>query len=167
MEKELTQGKLKELLNYDPDTGIFTWKVRKAHRVKIGDIAGVVNKDSGYRQIRIDERLYLAHRLAWLYVHGEFPKNETDHINHKRDDNRICNLRDVTQVENFQNKTMNKANKSGFNGILWVEKDKRWCVQIGFNGRTKYLGYFKDIEDAIQCRKEANIKHGYHPNHGK
>jgi len=102
----LTQSQLKEILTYNPDTGIFTWLVASNGRIRVGDIAGTT--DNGYVRIMIERTKYRAHRLAWLYVHGESPKEQIDHINHIRDDNRINNLRCVSCHENFKNMTMQK-----------------------------------------------------------
>lgn len=98
----LTQDRLRELLHYDPDTGVFT-NIKPRHRVKVGDIAGS-NSGKGYLQIQIDQKRYSAHRLAWLYTYGRFPEEFIDHINGNPSDNRIVNLREVTQRENLQNR---------------------------------------------------------------
>jgi hypothetical protein len=102
MSTTLTQQRLHELLHYDPSTGAFTWRVAPNRRIIAGSVAGVT-ETNGYRRIRIDGRQYGAHRLAWLYMHGEFPPNDIDHINRTRDDNRSTNLRAVTRKENMTN----------------------------------------------------------------
>lgn len=100
-QKDFTIHKrLKELLHYDPDTGLFTWLTDRG-RAKQGDAAG--NHVNGYLRVRIHRKDYLLHRLAWLYVHGAFPTHQIDHINGVKDDNRIDNLRDVNQSENVKN----------------------------------------------------------------
>jgi hypothetical protein len=101
VEKPLTQGRLRELLSYDPETGAFTWLVSLGRRVRVGDVAGTFN--GRYWAITVNKRIYMAHRLAWLYVYGSFPKYELDHINGDKIDNRIVNLRDVTGQVNRQN----------------------------------------------------------------
>jgi hypothetical protein len=144
----LTAQRLRELLHYDPVTGIFHWRIAVARRVKVGDIAGSVHRD-GYRQIMIDGRRYYAHHLAWLYVHGEWPPSELDHINGVPDDNRIANLRLATPSQNQWNQGNRKNNTSGFKGVGWHRR-RRWRAQIGINGRYIHLGYFATPEEAHQ-----------------
>lgn len=182
-----TQTYLKEILDYNPDTGVFTWKVRDKKYFKnegsykiwntrfSGKIAGSIktNKD-GYRylQITINKKLYLAHRLAWLYVYGVWPKNQIDHINGCSLDNRIHNLRDVTNQVNSCNQKKHKNNKSGITGVSWHRSTNKWIVRgsITINGKRKriYLGLFENIDDAICARKswESKQKH-YTERHGK
>ena len=167
MEKvNLTQEMLKENIHYEPKTGLFTRLKAKSNSVKVGDIAGYINKVNGYRAIQINGKIYKAHRLAFLYMTGKFPTDEVDHINHSRDDNRFVNLRKVTRLENLRNQSMYSKNKSGFTGVCWHERDSKWVANIRINGKLKHLGYFKDIDEAIEARKEANIEHGFHGNHG-
>ena len=119
---DLTAERLREVLDYGPDTGVFTWKIRTNSRVKVGDVAGALRPD-GYIQISIDGRLHRAHRLAWLYVTGESPPDQIDHINGVRDDNRIANLRLATSAENKQNLRRAKSrNKTGFLGVCTPRK---------------------------------------------
>jgi hypothetical protein len=166
MKKEkLTQKELKEVLHYDKDTGNFTWLKAIATRIKVGCIAGCIDK-YGYMIIKINGRNYKAHRLAFLYMDGAFPPNDTDHINHLRADNRFVNLRQVTQVENGRNKSMQSNNKSGFTGVYWHKRASKWVAKIYLNGKDKHLGCFTDIDDAIEARKRANVEHGFHENHG-
>lgn len=159
----MNQKKLKELLYYDEDTGIFRWKIRK-QGVRINGTTGYIDKD-GYNAIRIDGILYFAHRLAWLYVYGKFPKDEIDHINHTRNDNRIRNLRSVTGKENRKNKVIQKNNISGVSGVHWNKNLKKWQAQIMIDRKMKYLGSFIDKRKAIQAREAGKIKYGFHPNH--
>jgi len=163
--KSLTQKELMKDLSYDCDTGIFIRKISRSN-VNIGDIAGGTEKN-GYRVIRLKGKKYKAHRLAWLYIYGKFPDDQIDHINHIRNDNRISNLRSVTRSENLKNQSMFKNNTSGFSGVKWDKRDKVWKSQIGVNGKRIHLGEFTDKQDAIKARKEANIKYGFHENHGK
>jgi len=161
----LTQKQLKEILRYDPDTGIFTWLVRTANCVKIGEAAGGLNP-AGYSGIRLKGRDYLAHRLAWLYMTDEWPKDQIDHINHIKDDNRIENLREVTHKENGRNRSMQKNNVSGCCGVCWYKPYNKWAAQIKVNGKQINLGCFDDLNNAIAARKAAEIKYGFHENHG-
>ena len=161
----LTQERLKKVLNYDPETGIFTWRKRLSPSVRVGAVAGRVS-NKGYIQIGIDLKRITAHRLAWLYVHGQFPPNFIDHINHKKTDNRISNLRLVTNSINAKNLPRRKDNTSGFTGVYWLASSGKWMSLIDADGRRVYLGIFKKIEDAANARKEAEEKYGFHKNHG-
>jgi hypothetical protein len=165
MEKEITQGELKEVLHYDADSGSFTWLKAINNRIKVGGIAGCLDR-YGYMRIQVLGKVYQAHRLAFLYQEGKFPLEEVDHINHKKDDNRWSNIRHATRVENSKNRGLQLNNKSGFNGVSWEKARNKWKVKIKINGKSKHLGRFTDIKEAIACRKMANIDFGYHPNHG-
>ena len=150
----LTAEYLRSILHYDPETGIFTWKVSTSRRVKAGDAAGCQD-GQGYRQIKVQSRLYQAHRLAWLYVYGEWPKLNIDHINRNRSDNRISNLRDVSQKQNGQNAGKPSSNTSGHTGIYWHKRDSKWVAQIRHSYKLIHLGCFTDREEAIAARKAA------------
>lgn len=163
-EENLSQKRLKKLLIYDPITGIFRWKVDRVHAVKKGDVAGYMNM--GYRIIEVCRKPYKAHRLAFLYMEGEIPV-EVDHINHIRHDNKWKNLRPATSLINGRNASLSRRNKSGYTGVSYVKGRDRWSASIHVDGKLKFLGRFKDIDDAITVRKAANIKYGYHENHGK
>jgi hypothetical protein len=165
-ESELTQKRLKELLRYDSDTGIFRWKMSPHRRCRAGAISGTLNS-RGYICIMIDGRKYRAHRLAWLYIHGNMPPNEIDHINHIQDDNRLCNLRLATRTENSRNVSLYKNNSSGFVGVYWDKSRNKWQARVQVNGKSQHLGYFDKIEDAVRARKAASKKYGFHKNHGK
>ena len=149
----LTQERLKELLHYNPDTGVFIWRISR-RGVKQGKIAGSISSD-GYLFIGIDCRLYRAHRLAWLYITGEFPRHQIDHINHDRDDNRICNLRDVSMGENSRNRRKDPRNTSGHTGVYWLKAKKKWQASIKNRGKHYHFGWFCDIEDAKAASKKA------------
>ena len=151
---ELTAEQLRSVLHYSPETGIFTWKVSTARRVKVGDRAGSLDGD-GYPRIRVCSRLYLAHRLAWLYTYGEWPKLTIDHINRKKSDNRIANLRDVSHKQNNQNKSKYSHNTSGHTGVYWLKQSSKWRACIRHNQKQIYLGLFKSLEEAISARKAA------------
>jgi hypothetical protein len=147
----LTQERLKELLNYDSETGIFTRKTSIAGH-KAGSISGA-SQNKGYIQMYVDGKNYLAHRLAWLYVYGCFPKYQIDHINRNKKDNRIVNLRDVSNSINQHNNTLRSHNTSGTTGVMFSQKRKHWVSQIHIDNKRIYLGTFKDKEMAIQARK--------------
>ena len=151
---ELTAEYLRSILHYDPETGIFTWKVGSANQVKVGDVAGSQN-GSGYLLIQLQSRRYQAHRLAWLYMNGEWPKLDIDHINRIRTDNRISNLRAVTNKQNHQNRSKPSNNTSGHPGIDWYKRDSKWRAKIMHNYKLIHLGYFSILEEAIAARKAA------------
>ncbi len=151
---ELTAEQLRSILNYDPETGIFTWKVRTSASVKAGDVAGCPGVN-GYLRISVQSRLYQAHRLAWLYVYGVWPKDQIDHINRNRSDNRRANLREVTHKQNQQNKSKPSSNTSGHPGVYWCRRRSKWRAKIEHNYKQVHLGYFTDIEEALAARKAA------------
>lgn len=145
----LTQRYLKEILFYSPETGVFTWRVSRS-RTKEGTIAGYLIK-KGYRIITIDKKRYLASRLAYLYMKGRFPREEMDHKNRVRDDNRWNNLREVSSSGNSKNRSLRIDNSSGVAGVRWNEVKKKWRVTISH----VHLGYFKNKLEAIQVRHKA------------
>ena len=159
----LTQKKLKEFLKYNRETGMFTWLMSRG-AVKFGAIAGHKRSD-GYIHIRINGKLYLAHRLAWLFSHGCCPK-EIDHINHETGDNRIINLRKTDHHGNSKNQSLFKNNTSGVCGVSWDTNSNKWKSQININGKRKHLGLSIDKFEAICSRLSANNKYGFHTNHG-
>lgn len=164
MNQELTQSYLKSILDYNHEAGIFTWKVSNNRKIRIGDVAGCVY--NGYIRIKINNKKYQAHRLAWLYVHGKFPPEQIDHINHNRADNRIANLRSVSHQENHRNQSKTNNNTSGFVGINWHKQRNKWRAFITVDQKHIYLGLFTDINDAISARKQAEIDYNFHNNHG-
>jgi len=124
----LTQERLKELLEYDPETGVFVWLQTTSNRVKVGSVAGCRRRD-GYLLIRLDGKLYLGHRLAWLYVHGEWPANVIDHIDQNKSNNAISNLRDTSMAVNGLNK--DKPRRHNTTGFMGVSKRKdRFLAQV-------------------------------------
>ena len=150
----LTAEHLRSVLHYEPETGIFTRKVRTANSVKVGDIAGGPDSD-GYLRIKVQSRKYQAHRLAWLYVYGVWPKDQLDHVNRVRTDNRISNLREATVKQNNQNKSKSSNNTSGHSGVSWYKRDSKWQAQITHNQKQIHLGYFNILEEAVAARKAA------------
>lgn len=169
---------LRLLLEYDPATGLFTWKHRPtsmfsdpAHAKTwnaryAGKAAGNIGTN-GYVEIQIrtgtDGRgRYYAHRLAWLFVHGVVPDGQIDHVNGLRSDNRIANLRDVSLQENRMNQRLRKTNTSGEVGVSWCAKNNKWHVRVA----RKHIGYFSNFDRAVQARDRAYGSAGFHPNHG-
>lgn len=151
---ELTAEKLRELLHYSPETGVFTWKVSNSNRVKVGDVAGCLD-GRGYLLISVRSRLHKAHRLAWLYVYGVWPTDQIDHINRIRTDNRIANLREVSHKQNNQNRSKPSNNTSGHPGVSWHKQRSKWLAHIKHNQKKIHLGCFNTIEEAIAARKAA------------
>jgi hypothetical protein len=148
--RDLTAQRLRELLHYDPDTGVFTWRASRG-RARRGAAAGMVNHH-GYVEIGIDNIAHRAHRLAWLWVHGQWPAKHIDHINGDMRDNRLCNLRDVDRVINMQNmKRARVDNKSGLLGVCECKRSGRWIASIGFNGKQHRIGRFDTPELAHEA----------------
>ena len=162
----ITQSRLKKVLEYDSESGVFIWKVSHK-RISGGKVAGTTHKTTGYIRIRIDQISHLAHRLAFLYMKGDFPNNYTDHINGVTHDNRWRNLRPVTNAENSRNMAKYKTNTSGITGVYWDKKSGKWRSRIYFDGKSKSLGCFDHIFEAVAARKSAELEYGYHPNHGR
>lgn len=160
-EKEmLTQGKLKNILHYNPDTGVFVWLDDKRNHVKAGDIAGSLDA-YGYNCIKIKSKSYKASRLAWLYMEGYFPEHEIDHMNRIKNDDRWNNLRHATHQCNTRNCSMAKNNSSGITGVYWHKNVKKWSANIMESGRLRYLGCFDTKMDAAKARWEGEKLYSY------
>ena len=159
----ISQDELKALLHYDPDTGVFTWKVNRKGGVKAGDITGYEARN-GYIQIGVNSKVYLAHRLAWLYVNGIWPECDIDHINGQRFDNKIINLRLATRTENNQNRTAKSNNKSRYLGVYWHKAAQKWAAEIKLSGKKVYLGLFTTPELAHEAYVQAKaLLHEFQP----
>lgn len=170
------QSLLKELLDYDPLTGDLTWKPRPREMFKSTRMWGLWNSKhagklafnssvDGYLWGRILGKRFRAHRIIWKWMTG-VDAEEIDHVNHLRSDNRWENLREVSREANNQNTSQRSNNRSGCTGVFWQESSLKWCAQIRIRGRNKYLGIFDTIDDAIAARKAAELRFGFHPNHG-
>ena len=148
----ITQLLLQNLLDYNPISGIFTRKVRTSNRIKAGDQAGSLDK-AGYLCIRVNGKTYKAHRLAWLYVSGNLPTGEIDHINGDKADNRIVNLRDVTKSVNQQNRKFVRG---------YSRDGNRWKAQVRFDGKWKHLGCYGTEQEAhaayLLAKNEVHMK---------
>lgn len=151
-EKVISQELLRSLFDYDPETGVFKWKVKPSSQVKPGDIAGCIDSQ-GYRIIRIYGKNRKAHRLAWLYVFGEEPET-IDHIDRMRSNNAIENLRAVTFAQNSANRSASSKNRSGFTGVYWSELGRKWQASIIINGKLHYIGLFLSPQEAAAARIE-------------
>lgn len=156
----LTQARLRELLEYDVETGVFTWKVRRGGKAIAGAVAGRIDTH-GHRQITIDRKLYLAHRLAWLYVHGYWPTVQIDHRDTVKDNNALSNLRLATHAEQMRNRGPVSTNTSGFKGVSWDKRRSKWRAQIWQNGRSRTIGHYATTEEAAAAyAAEAYEHHG-------
>jgi hypothetical protein len=157
----LTAARVRELFNYDPETGRLIRRMRTSNNTKAGDIAGHTH-GSGYVYLGADKREYKAHRLVWLYVHGEWPKGVIDHINGDKADNRLANLRDVSHAMNLQNIKKARADSaSGIAGIRKNSKSDKWQARITLAGVQKYLGSFPTQAEASAAYIAA--KREFHP----
>lgn len=146
---ELSHSELTSVLNYDLDTGVFTWAKTLSNRVQSGSQAGSKHA-SGRAYISVGNNRYLAHRLAWMYVNGSFPNDCIDHINGDKSDNRISNLREASHAENMQNHR--KARSDSQSGLIGAMPHQgRWRSDIRVNNKKIYLGTFDTKEEAHQA----------------
>jgi hypothetical protein len=154
LEKEasLFHERILEVLEYNQETGAFTWKVSPMGRIKIGQQAGSINTN-GHRQIRIDGMYFLAHRLVWFYVKKVWPSEEIDHIDLDKDNNSFRNLREANRSENCRNRSPN-TNTSGYKGVIWHRG--QWQAQIKHQGKCLHLGGFDDPATAHEAYKAAS-----------
>ena len=181
---ELTAEIARELLCYEPDTGKLFWRERdrkwfgktersqewncNAWNSKLAGKQTFLNiEESGALYSSIFRKKYKAHRIIWLMVNGKWPDDVIDHINGNRQDNRLWNLRSVTQGENMINMARPSHNTSGFVGVVWDKDRTTWNARITVNNKTINLGRFKTKSEAISKRQEANKEHGFHKNHGR
>lgn len=183
--EEITPEILKELLIYHPDTGEMFWKKRHhkwftasdkrdpEHTCAVwnsaysGKQAFTASMSNGYKTGTVLTHNLLAHRVAWAIYYGYWPKDYIDHINGVRHDNRISNLRDADQFVNMRNASKSKRNKSGVVGVHWHKSAEKWAASIMVDGKNKHLGLFSELDEAATARRNAEIKYGYHKNHGK
>ena len=154
----LTQERLKELLHYNPDTGDII-------RLSTGNTLRTTNSH-GYFVVEVDKVLYYAHRIAWMYIYGEFPYLDIDHINGDKVDNRIVNLREACDRTNGRNKKQQSNNKTGVTGVSYEKKSNTWRVNISTNDKRIYVTCYT-LLDAVCVRKNLEREHGYHKNHGR
>jgi hypothetical protein len=156
--KSTTAETLRGLLDYEPETGVFRWQVTRGRLAKAGAVAGTVNS-RGYIRIMVNGTTFMAHRLAWLHTYGAWPKQQIDHINGDRANNRIANLRDVSQSTNQQNQLRaQKNNTSGFLGVSWHKANKRWGAKIWANGQRLFLGLFDTADEAHAAYLAAKLQ---------
>jgi hypothetical protein len=144
----ITPERLRELLDYDPETGEFTWRVTRNHNARHGQRAGSTH-GKGYWGIAIDGRKYQAHRLAFLHIFGKWPDGDLDHANGVRTDNRIANLRLATRSQNAANRRCSRRNiSSGFKGVHFEPQTGQYRARIGKHGKSQHLGLFRTAADA-------------------
>lgn len=157
MHNDLSAALVRELFDYDQATGVLKWRISTGQRAQAGDIAGTVD-GNGYLAVGLFAKRYLAHRLAWVYVHGEWP-NIIDHRNGEKQDNRIDNLRDVSHLENNQNqRRAQRKNKSGYLGVSFHKNRGKWIAQIAKNGKSAYIGCYDTPEEAHVAYVEEKRK---------
>ena len=154
---DLTASRLREVLSYDPDTGVFTWRMTRRGRAVAGKKAGSKN-GRGYIIVRVDRLLHRANRLAWLYMTGSWPPGDIDHINGDRADDRWGNLRPATRSQNNANGRRPRDNTSGFKGVSWHRGCNKWQAGIGVGGRRRHLGLFDTPEAAHNSYLTAAAK---------
>ncbi|WAX10807.1 hypothetical protein BV739P1_00008 [Phocaeicola phage BV739P1] len=166
----LTYETAMEFFRYEPSSGKLFWKKKTAQRIKVGDEAGTFCKSTGYRMVFINQKGYLVHRIAILLTTGACdPSKEVDHIDHNRVNNRLNNLRIVDRINNMRNIGLGKTNKTGVIGVSLKYTrvgELRYSANIMVNRKSINLGIFDNIEEAAAAREDANIKYGFHPNHG-
>lgn len=155
-------------MSYDPEAGELRWKVPRKG-VKVGSVAGRVHNNSKYVTLRINYSLYMAHRLIWFYVHGEWPKFHIDHINGVTTDNRISNLRDIPQADNnaYGNNRSGKKGLFGVPGVTWHKVNRKFKVQITVNYKQKHIGCYSSVKEAyeayVAAKKENEVPADYPP----
>lgn len=160
---DLAADYVRSILGYNPETGDLVWKVAKGRRVRSGDVAGHLN-GNGYVYVRVDGAHYLSHRLVWLIHYDRWPKDQIDHINGDRADNRVENLREATNAENHQNKSSCANSSSSFVGVHWEPRCGTWQAQITLGGKQKYLGSFHSEEAAAAAYAKAKAElHTFNP----
>lgn len=176
--RQITPSDFKYLLEYDPDSGKLFWLYRSREYFESfrdfqwwnktfgGTEALNYTKHNGYKEGTIGSSPYLAHRVIWFLMTETWP-NQIDHINGDKSDNRWVNLRNVCQQENGMNQKRSSLSTSGRTGVNYHKPSKRWRAIIKVNGKRIHLGSFRTFSDAVKCREDAEIKYGFHENHGR
>jgi hypothetical protein len=170
---------LRQLLTYNPETGTLTWLERPREFFKTdrywkqwndrfaGKPALASWDKSGRFTGAIFGKTFFAHRVIWALIHGEWPKDEIDHVRGMSAGNKPPNLREATHLENCKNQKLRATNVSGVIGVSWFKRTNRWHSQIMVNRKQIHLGYFVEKKKAIAARKAGEVKYGFHPNHGR
>lgn len=156
----LTQERLKQILKYDPKTGIFIWSIDTSKRSKKGTVAGSKHKANGCWQIGFNKKVYKAHRLAFLFMEGYVPENEIDHIDRNPLNNKWDNLREASRTCNTRNRNVFKNNASGLTGVYFNKNSNKWYSQIKIK-KLFHLGTFNNIIDAVKARWNAEVQHNF------
>ena len=177
---DITPELMRECIDYNPDTGEIRWKVRPLHHfanlnahstwnAKYPGKLWVTSKYNGYVRAKISMKWVRGHRAAWLVTHGEWPEHQLDHIDGDRSNNRLANLRQASMSTNCKNQGLQKRNKTGRIGVHFRPdgRVRPWLATIGSEGKIIHLGTFSTKDKAVKAREEAEVKYGYHPNHGK
>lgn len=154
----ITQEKLKSILHYDPETGLWTWLVTRGRLAKKGQRAGFISAER-YWIIKVSGKSYKGHRLAWFYMTGRWPPFDTDHIDLCRSNNVWSNLREATRAQNQMNGPIRADNTSGVKGAHWHKRDRVWLASIAAEGRKIHLGTFRRVEDAHAAYAAAAVKY--------
>lgn len=156
---KITQKELKLLLTYSPMTGKFVWNVSRRGHAKKGAFAGTLSLKDGYIYLKVSQRRYVAHRLAFLYMTGTWPKDKMDHINHVRNDNRWENLRECSSSQNNSNRVP-VGGSSRYKGVC-IDKNNKWLARVTLNNKTAYVGHYDcEHEAALAYNKKASELHG-------
>ena len=166
---ELRYEEVARLFTYDRETGVLYWRIRNSNNTRRNYVAGSIKgNNNGYRRVRIKGKIYMEHRIIMMLCFGHIPENaEIDHINHVRDDNRLCNLRFVTRSDNSRNKSVSSKSTTGVTWVHFSRARKKYVAQTRVNRKTMHLGIFKTLEEAAAARAEANLKFKFNNNHGK
>ena len=165
---ELRYEEVARLFTYDRETGVLYWRWRVSNRVPKTLEAGTQRKSSRYLYVSVHGRLYPVHRIVMLMCYGFYGEGlDVDHINHVRNDNRLCNLRFVTGSENNRNKSVSSRNTTGVTGVYFYKKLQKCVARISVDWKIIHLGYFETLEEAAAARAEANVKYKFNNNHGK
>lgn len=143
----ITLDRLKQILHYDPETGVWTWLIKPSRRLAQGSVAGTIKQD-GYRQIIFAGQHYYSAVLAWFYMTGEWPTNLVDHENRNRSDDRWLNLREATYSDNGANRKMQSNNTSGYRGVSWDQVSGKWDVRVN----RIHIGFYSDLAEAVSVR---------------
>jgi hypothetical protein len=161
--QEFNQALVKKFFTYDAVTGALKRRLPTTNNY-VGEVVGTL-KNNGYLSVGFGNKEYLVHRIIWLYQTGYLPE-QVDHINHNKLDNSWSNLREVNNTNNSKNTSVSKSSTTKINGVSFMKSRNKYRATIMVNRKQIHLGLFADINDAIQARKDADIKYGFHSNHG-
>lgn len=162
----INQKRLKQIMNYCPQTGEFTWLETRRGVTRIGMRAGATY-NNGYRVINVDKHRVSEHRLAFVYMLGRLPRGVVDHINGEKSDNSWANLREVTHSQNNMNQKLGVRNSTGVIGVRFRKQRNKWVAFISYQGKQKHIGHYNNFFDAVCARKSAEIEYGYYENHSR